>query len=110
MQTLNQIKEDFYEDISNRYLDYLWEEEKHIIETLTSDIDESWEDISYTKPEAVNIAFQALDWYLMDGNQNTIWEAWYTHWYEVAMQTILNEMIDNWVEELETKIVYILNN
>jgi hypothetical protein len=92
METLKQIKEWFYEDISNRYLDFLWDEERDIIETLHSDSDESMSFIEYTKDEAVDIAFQALDWYQMNGNENTIWEAWYVRWYEVALKDILNDL------------------
>lgn len=88
MQTLKEIKESLYEDISNRYLDFLWDEEKYILENLQSE--ENWTKFNWTKTEAVNIVFQALDGYQMNWNENTIWVAWYVRWYEVALQELMN--------------------
>jgi hypothetical protein len=117
MQTLKEIKEWFYEDISNRYLDFLWEEEKYIVDTLTSDVNESWEYIAYTKDVVVDIVFQALDWYQMNANENTIWESWYVRWYEIALQDILSDLTNIAIfdeiksdKDIETYIRNLLNN
>lgn len=112
MQTLKEIKESLYEDISNRYLDYLWDEEKYILEHLESYVDISkWSSEKYTKEQAVNIAFQALDGYQMNWNENTIWEAWYTRWYEIALHE-LKDIFDSswkfWKEQREMWLVKLL--
>lgn len=115
MQTLKEIKEWFYEDISNRYLDFLWDEEKDIVENLQSE--DNWTKFNWTKTEAVNIVFQALDGYQMNWNENTIWEAWYVRWYEVALMEFKNRCenimkvdeayrIKRIIEDLD----YLLNN
>lgn len=108
MQTLKNVKIEMYNNIKDRYNDFLWEEERHIVNTLTSDIDESWKDITYTKDEACDIICQSLDWIQMSDTENACWEAWYIRWYEVALKWLQNNIPDR--SESLDYIDYLLTN
>ena len=40
--TLKEVKKEMYENMKNRYNDFLWDEERYIVENLESVEDESW--------------------------------------------------------------------
>lgn len=108
MQTLKDVKKEMYQNMKDRYNDLLWEEERHIVETLTSDINESWKDITYTEDEACDIVCQSLDWIDATDTENAFWEAWYIRWYEVALQWLQNNIPDK--SESLYYIDYLLTN
>ena len=108
--TLKEVKKEMYENMKNRYNDFLWDEERYIVENLESVEDESWI-IKYTEAEACNIVCQTLDWICMTDTENASWEAWYIRWYEVALKEILHE-IESSNNKLITanRINYLLTN
>ena len=90
MKTLKEIKKEMYDNMKDRYNDFLWEEERYIVEHLASDIETSWSLYTYTEDEACDIVCQSLDWLCnMTDVENTCWEAWYIRWYEVALRELL---------------------
>lgn len=109
MQTLKEVKIEMYNNMKDRYNDFLSEEERYIVDNLKSDIDESWKDITYTEDEACDIVCQSLDWICsMTDVENTCWEAWYIRWYEVALQWLQNNIPDR--SESLDYIDYLLTN
>lgn len=90
MQTLREVKTEMYQNMKDRFNDFLSEEERYIVDNLKSDIDESWKDITYTEDEACDIVCQSLDWMYLTDTENACWEAWYIRGYEVALNELMN--------------------
>lgn len=91
MQTLKEVREQFYDDYlinrNNFYLSYEW---KNIIDNL------KWEDWTiYNKSTAAKIAYEFLDWIDATETENAFWESWYIRWYEVALKELQNEIKTN---------------
>ena len=97
MQTLKDIKIEMYDNMKHRYNDFLWDEERYIVENLESEENSNWVTFKYTEDEACDIICQSLDWLCMTDTENACWEAWYIRWYEVALKELQNEIkINQW--------------
>lgn len=88
MQTLIEVKKEMYENMKNRYNDFLSEEERYIVENLKSEFDWKNDIVIYTEDQACDIVCQSLDWLCMTDTENACWEAWYIRWYEVALKEL----------------------
>ena len=109
MQTLKDVKREMYENMKNRYNDFLSEEERYIVENLHSVEDPDYDTIQYTEDEACNLVCQSLDWLCMNDTENACWEAWYIRWYEVALKE-LSLYLEEWktIQDVILKLDYLL--
>ena len=92
MQTLSQVKQEMYQNLKDRYNDFLSEEERYIVENLHSVEDPEYDTVQYTEDKAADIVFQCLDWIDATDTENAFWEAWYVRWYEVALRELLHSL------------------
>ena len=90
MQTLKQVKIEMYDNTKDRWNDFLWDEERYIVENLTSDPNLSWSISKYNEAEAFSIACESLEWDTKTDKEELNWEAWYVRWYDVALKEFRN--------------------
>lgn len=109
MQTLKEVKIEMYENMKDRYNDFLWEEERYIVENLKSEEDTDKPIVVYTEDVACDIVCQSLDWLCMTDTENACWEAWYIRWYEVVLRNLIDLDIKN-ISDLKDQLNYLLNN
>ena len=117
MQTLKQVKIEMYNNMKDRWNDFLEDEEKYIVEFLKSDPNLSWSQSIYNEAEAFNIACESLEWDNKTDKEELNWEAWYARWYELALKELASYYEDCIQYEAQfrakqvfEKIQYLLNN
>ena len=88
MQTLKQVKTEMYNNMKDRWNDFLEDEEKYIVDFLKSDTNLSWSQYIYNKAEAFDIACESLEWIIKTDKEKLNWEAWYVKWYEEALKEL----------------------
>lgn len=114
MQTLKQVKTEMYNNMKDRWNDFLEDEEKYIVDFLKSDPNLSWSQSIYNEAEAFDIACESLEWDNKTDKEELNWEAWYARWYEVALKELLykldNEDEFESVNEIKQTLQFLLNN
>ena len=108
MRTLKDINTEMYELIEDR-TSFLSDEEQYIVDNLQSVTDwENDEIITYTEDEAFKVVQQACDWIDTTDTENALWCAWYSSWYEEALNELKNSVPDR--SEILYHIDYLLKN
>ena len=109
MQTLKQVKTEMYNNMKDRWNDFLEEEERYIRENLKSDPNISWSQSKYNEAEALSIACESLEWDTKTDKEELNWESWYARWYEVALEE-LSLYLEEWktIQDVILKLDYLL--
>ena len=90
MRTLKDVNTEMYEIIKDR-TSFLTSDEEYIVDNLKSPvIDDNEISISYDKATAFKVVQQSCDWINTTETENALWCAWYSSWYEEALNEILN--------------------
>lgn len=114
MQTLKQVKTEMYNNMKDRWNDFLEDEEKYIVEFLKSDPNLSWSQSTYNEAEVFEIACESLEWDTKTDKEELNWESWYARWYEVVLKELLYKIntedeLES-VNEIKNTLNYLLNN